>query len=187
MLFSLFQWNSGENKAAKRLYDSIVKQARQKEFYSSYSVPDTIEGRFEMVALHLFLFVQRLKNENLKDHKVGKLVLETFFSEMDATLREMGVGDMGVPKKMRKISDSFFGRAYSYSEALESGELERLKKAIERNIYAYYQGDRKIEGNYSENDLTSVAEYIVESYKTVCKNPIEELLGGTIHFSDVRA
>lgn len=186
MLFSLFQWNSEENKAAKRLYDSIVKQARQKEFYSSYSVPDTVEGRFEMVALHLFLFVQRLKSENQKDHNVGKLVLETFFSEMDATLREMGVGDMGVPKKMRKISDSFFGRAYSYSEALESGDIEQLKKAIERNIYAYYQGEKKIDGSYSENDLTGISEYILESYKAVCKNPIDELLGGVIHFSDVK-
>lgn len=185
MLFSLFQKNSEENKAAHSLYDSIVSQARQKAFYTDYNVPDTVEGRFEMMVLHLFLFVQRLKSEGLKDHKTGKRVLEIFFSEMDATLREMGIGDMGVPKKMRKISDSFYGRAYSYSEGLEADDKEQLKDAIERNIYAYYQGEDKIEGNYSDRNVSEMADYVIKSYKSVCKNDIEDLLGGTIHFAEL--
>jgi cytochrome b pre-mRNA-processing protein 3 len=119
-----------------RLYGAIVTQARRPAFYAAYAVPDTIEGRLDMVMLHTVLLLHRLNAADGELQAVGQAVFDRFCLDMDDNLREMGVGDLTVPKQMQRIAAAFYGRAKAYEEALAADAPERLVEALQRNIYA---------------------------------------------------
>ena len=102
MMFHFFRRNP-HNRTIASLYGMIVAQARAVPFYSSYGVPDTVNGRFEMVVLHAVLLLRRLESEPASLRRLGQALFERFCQDMDGSLREMGVGDLAVPGKMRKI------------------------------------------------------------------------------------
>jgi cytochrome b pre-mRNA-processing protein 3 len=129
MVFGLFRRRSDETAAA--LYRLVVEQARSPVFYTDFFVPDTVEGRFELIVLHCGLLVARLGRDP-GTRETGRELAETFFADMDRTLREMGIGDVTVPKKMRRIADAFYGRLTAY-EAAGSGPA--LVEAVARNVY----------------------------------------------------
>lgn len=114
------------------LYGAIVAGARQPKFYADMAVPDTIDGRFDLISLHMFLVLERLNGAEFVDAR--QKLTDTFFTDMDRSLREMGVGDLVVGKKVRKMAESFFGRVQAYDKALAAGE-EHLQSALARNIY----------------------------------------------------
>ncbi|MFG1295966.1 ubiquinol-cytochrome C chaperone family protein [Xanthobacter variabilis] len=103
-------------------------------FYTDFGVPDTLEGRFEMVLLHTILVCHRLKDGSEAERALSQEVFDTFASDMDRTLREMGVGDLSVPKKMKKIGGAFYGRAAAYDAALAAEDDILLAQALGRNI-----------------------------------------------------
>jgi cytochrome b pre-mRNA-processing protein 3 len=105
-------------------------------------VPDTLQGRFEMVALHLFPLLYRLMHEPGDDPELARLVSESFVADMDAAFREMGVGDLTVPKRMNTLYRSFAGRISAYSGALRDGE-GALAAAIDRNVFPDRSADRQ--------------------------------------------
>ena len=117
---------------AMRLYEAIVASARQEKFYTEMDVPDTLDGRFDMIVLHLFLVLDRLRGE-AGDMK--QKLTDVFFKDLDRTLREMGVGDLSVAKKIRPMAEAFAGRIKAYAVALEQGD-EALIGALCRNVYA---------------------------------------------------
>lgn len=139
MIFGLFR-QAADDKQAMRLYSVIVAQARQAELYRDIGVPDTVEGRYEMLMLHAFLFMHRLKSEPESVRDAGQRVFDLMFTDMDRSLREMGVGDLTVPKKIKKMASAFYGRTAAYDSALESGDGE-LAAAIERNVFDGDSGD----------------------------------------------
>jgi cytochrome b pre-mRNA-processing protein 3 len=118
---------------AQVLYNSVVAAARQPKFYTDLGVADTLDGRFDMIALHMFLVLDRLRNEETESGR--QALVDIFFQDMDRSLREMGVGDLSVGKKVRKMAEVFYGRVDAYRKSIEAGE-EALAAAFARNIYA---------------------------------------------------
>ena len=117
------------------LYGAIVAQARARSFYAAYLVPDTVEGRFDMIVLHLALLLRRLRREPAALRALGQRVFDLFCTDMDHSLREMGVGDLAVPKHMRRLGEAFYGRALAYDRALDAQCGDVLASALARNVF----------------------------------------------------
>src|SRR6202007_2148124 len=114
------------------IYGMIVTQAREPAFYRSLGVPDTVSGRFDLLVLHLWLVLRRFRSTSeAKD--ASQALFDRFCDDMDANLREMGVGDLTVPKRMQAFGEAFYGRVAAYDLALSLGE-EPLAQALCRNI-----------------------------------------------------
>ena len=128
ILKRLFQRSA---KAERSCYEAIVAAARHPTFYADWGVPDTLDGRFDMIALHTFLVLDRLKGE---EPAFRQALVDEFFADMDRSLREMGVGDLSVGKKVRKMAEAFYGRLAAYDQAL-AGEAAALEGALARNIF----------------------------------------------------
>jgi cytochrome b pre-mRNA-processing protein 3 len=119
----------------ERLYGAIVAQSRLPIFYARWGVPDTLEGRFDILVLHVHLLFRRLANESAEARAVAQGVFDRFVSDMDASLRELGVGDLAVPKRMRAMGEAFYGRAAAYDTALADADDKLLAGALMRNVY----------------------------------------------------
>lgn len=113
------------------LYGAIVAAARQPKFYQAMAVPDTVDGRFDMVVLVLFLVLERLQGEA---SETRQNLTDYFFMDMDRSLREMGVGDLSVGKKVRRMAEAFHGRIQAYVVATQQGGAA-LNSALQRNVY----------------------------------------------------
>ena len=114
------------------IYGMIVAQAREPLFYRAMGVPDTVNGRFDMVLLHLWMVLRRLRPA-AGGVDLSQALFDHFCGDMDANLRELGVGDLTVPKRMQKFGEAFYGRAAAYDAALEAG-VEPLAQALCKNI-----------------------------------------------------
>jgi cytochrome b pre-mRNA-processing protein 3 len=134
MMFHFFRRNPKPRTIAA-LYGMIVAQARAATFYRDYGVPDTVNGRFEMIVLHTVLVLRRLETEPAPIRQLGQGLFDLFCQDMDGSLREMGVGDLAVPVKMRKIGEAFYGRQAAYVAALAAPDVEALVAALARNVY----------------------------------------------------
>ena len=128
MLKNLF---SRKPATGQTLYGAIVAAARQPKPYQDWGVPDTVDGRFEMLVLHLYLVLERLPTDA---ETLRQSLTDLFFADMDRSLREMGVGDLSVGKKVRKMAEAFYGRATAYTEASASG-VDHLASALTRNVF----------------------------------------------------
>lgn len=149
---------------AKRLYAAIVASARQEKFYAEMDVPDTLDGRFDMIVLHMFLVLERLKGES---EGFRQRLTDVFFADLDRTLREMGVGDLSVSKKIRPMAEAYTGRIRAYDTATEQGD-DALLEALKRNVYAGV-----------ENPLvTSLAGWMNNAKAELSATPTTTLLGG---------
>ena len=116
------------------LYGAIVAQARLPIFYRGYAVPDTVTGRLEMILLHVFLFFRRARG-GTDMQRLGQGVFDRFCDDMDGNLREMGIGDLAVPKHMQRIGEAFYGRAAVYDAALDAADDAALSQALTRNVF----------------------------------------------------
>ena len=127
MMFHFFRRNPS-NRSIAALYGMIVAQARTAAFYRSYGVPDTVNGRFEMVVLHAVLVLRRLESEPAPVRGLGQALFDRFCADMDGNLREMGVGDLAVPDRMRRIGEAFYGRQAAYAAALAASEPRAARR-----------------------------------------------------------
>ena len=157
-------------KREKRLYEAIVAAARHPRFYENMGVADTIDGRFEMIVLHLFLVLNRLKGEGVEDLRQN--LTDEFFNDMDRSLREIGVSDVAVGKKVRKIAESYFGRVTAYDRALSSGP-KILEEAISRNVYP---------DGASEESIKALTAYFNDAIKLLGTVSLEQILLGELRF-----
>ncbi|WP_375413137.1 ubiquinol-cytochrome C chaperone family protein [uncultured Bradyrhizobium sp.] len=114
------------------IYGMIVAQAREPLFYEVMGVPDTVNGRFDMVLLHLWMVLRRLRPIE-RGAALSQALFDQFCADMDGNLRELGVGDLTVPKRMQKFGEAFYGRAAAYDLAFEAG-AEALAQALGKNI-----------------------------------------------------
>jgi len=142
MILKLFR-SSCPARSIRDLYGAIVAQAREPAFYSAYGVPDTVHGRFDLIVLHLVLVLaqigqeageQALPNDGAA-RAIGQRLFDTFCRDLDDNLREMGVGDLAVPKKMRSFAEAFYGRQAAYIAALAATDRQELENALARNIF----------------------------------------------------
>jgi cytochrome b pre-mRNA-processing protein 3 len=114
------------------IYGMIVTQAREPLFYRDLGVPDTVNGRFDLLVLHLWMVLHRLR-QTAGGVELSQALFDRFCDDMDGNLREMGVGDLAVPKRMRAFGEGFYGRAAAYDRALAE-DLDALARALNRNI-----------------------------------------------------
>ncbi len=133
----MFRWlrRDPRGDTIARLYGAIVAQARAPAIYAEYGVPDTVAGRFELIVLHLCLFVGRVRGERAPIRALGQRVFDLFCRDMDHNLREMGIGDLAVPKHMQRVAEAFYGRAGAYDGALAGEGEEALAAALARNVF----------------------------------------------------
>ncbi len=144
MITSLFR-KSRFREPAHYLFLAAVDQARDPVFYEKMGVPDSFDGRFDMIALHVYLVLRTLKNDNgtsgaKENQAFAQQLFDTMFRNFDDNLREMGVGDLSVAKKIRPMAEAFYGRAKAYDEALRDienapGDLTPLALALTRNVF----------------------------------------------------
>jgi cytochrome b pre-mRNA-processing protein 3 len=118
-----------------RLYGAIVGQARRPEFYLRCGVPDTVAGRFDMVALHAYIVLRRLKELGAPCARLAQALFDRMFVDLDHNLREMGVGDLAVGHRIKDLAKSFYGRIKAYDEGL-AGDGTALEAALRRNAFA---------------------------------------------------
>jgi cytochrome b pre-mRNA-processing protein 3 len=156
-------------KPAAVLYDAIVAAARQPIFYEKWGVPDTLDGRFDVIVLHMFLVLERLKG-GAEETRAN--LIDYFFLDMDRSLREMGVGDVSVGKKVRKMAEAFYGRLTAYSDAVGKSE-EALITSLTRNLYA---------GQEAEH-VADVAAWVAAARRLLAAQMPESILGGDVKFT----
>jgi cytochrome b pre-mRNA-processing protein 3 len=155
-----------------RLYGAIVAQARLPVFYLR-GVPDTVDGRFDLIVLHLFLVTRRL--EKGTPHSVGlaRALFDHFCRDLDDNLREMGVSDLAVPRRMRDFASAYFGRAKAYERAL-AGEAD-LAAALARNVFSRDNADVGAQW---------LASYMTQQAAALDREPLEMLMQGQVRFVD---
>jgi cytochrome b pre-mRNA-processing protein 3 len=124
---------SAENRTIASFYGTIVAQARLPVFYAAFGVPDTVQGRFDLIVLHLVLLLRRLAKTTVGP-SLGQRLFDRFCSDLDDNLREMGVGDLAVPKHMRRFGEAFYGRQAAYLAALDATDERDFENALARNI-----------------------------------------------------
>ncbi len=117
-----------------RLHGDVVAAVRRPAFYLDYGVSDTFEGRFELLVLHAGLVLRRFNAASAPGPAIAQEFVDAIFAKLDADLREAGVGDVTVPKRMKKLAEAFLGRSAAYDAALRH-EDGALRTAIERNVY----------------------------------------------------
>ena len=117
---------------AARLYAAIVAQARQPEFYAAGGVPDSVDGRFEMITLHTYLVLRRLRAAGETAEPLAQALVDVLFADMDASLREMGAGDLGVGKRVKQMATAFYGRVAAYEAAEKARDMPQ---ALARNLF----------------------------------------------------
>lgn len=157
----------------ERLYGAIVAQSRRAAFYTDFAVPDTLEGRFEMVLLHTILVCHRLKDGDEAARELSQDIFDAFADDMDRTLREMGVGDLSVPKKMKKIGEAFYGRAAAYDAALAAPDDAPLAAALGRNIL-------EVDAAVGADHAQALAAYVRAAARALAETPFETLARGAL-------
>jgi len=159
--------------AARKIYVSIVEQARRPGFYLSCGVPDTPDGRFDMIMLHAFLVLKRLKGDHDQTADLGQAIFDLMFADMDQNLREMGIGDIGVAARIKAMASAFYGRIAVYEEGL-NGEPEKLNNALRRNLF------RKTEPEKAH--VSAIADYMEREAKQLEKLKVDVLIAGNVIF-----
>ena len=133
-MFRLFPKNR-QNRAIDTLHDRIAAASRQPQLYLALGVPDTLEGRFESLTLHMILVLRRLRRLPAPADDAAQDLVDTLFRQLDRSLRELGVGDFGVPKRMKKLAQAFYERAERYDPALDAADELALAEALGRSFF----------------------------------------------------
>ncbi len=133
-MMGFFRRGGERRRVIAGLHAAVTAAARRPGLYTDLGVPDTVEGRFESLCLHVYLVLRRLDRLPPPAPEVAQEFVDSVFAELDASLRELGVSDMGVGKRMKKLGAAFYGRAAGYDAALKAPGDEALRQALARNI-----------------------------------------------------
>jgi cytochrome b pre-mRNA-processing protein 3 len=158
---------------ANRLYNTLVGQSRLPAFYVEGAVPDTLDGRFDMIVLHAFLVMRRLRAGGEPGEGLSQALFDEMFADMDRSLREMGVGDMGIGRRVRAMGEAFMGRVRAYDEALDPGGPS-LEDALKRNLYR--------SSDPGEDVLGRMSAYVRTQDALLAAQPIDALMAGEVRF-----
>lgn len=158
----------------RTLYAQVVEQARTPALYEVLGCPDTLEGRFELYTLHLMLLLERLRGPERGGGEISQALFDTYLKGLDDALREMGVGDLSVGKKMRRLGEAFYGRGKSYDAALAAlPDIEPLTALLGRTVYEGAEASR----------APDLADYVLAQREALAAEPLERLLAGEVTWS----
>jgi len=174
-MLNLFRPKAKPPSDAERVYARIVEQARDPWFYAEAGAPDTAEGRFDMIALHAFLVFRRLRREGPAIKGASQAIFDAMFKDLDAALREIGVGDLSVGKKIRGLAEAFYGRAEAYEAPLAAGDEAALARAVGRNVHGVGGGEPPF-------GATRIAAYAIALDRTLAERSAEAILDARIDF-----
>ena len=179
MIFSLFR-RSGNRAVIGRLHGDIMAAVRQPVIYARWGVADTFEGRFEILSLMATLMVRRLAQLPAPAAEISQELTDHIFTEVDAAMREMGVGDLTVPKRIKKLASGFLGRRQVYDAALNAGSEAQFAEALSRNVY----GLEPAEGAQRAFPL---ARYAFAVDRALAAQPLESFIKGPLDLPKVPA
>jgi len=163
--------DSSYEQNAHEAYVKLVEQARREFFYTQYGVADNLDGRFDVIVLHIFFLTSRLKKES---PEFLRSLWEVFFSDMDRSLREMGVSDTGVGKRIKKMAQAFYGRIDAYDKTII--DSSSFKESLKRNLYR--------EGTVDDEQLNKLAAYVWRNMDFIKSQSLEAITKGEIKFCD---
>ena len=163
--------------AGRTLYHAAAAQARTPDFYLA-GVPDTAIGRFELYTLHVVLLLHRMKGQGAQAAETAQALFDTFVSSLDDALRELGVGDLSVGKKMRKLGEAFFGRTRAYDAALSAlPHREELEALIGRTVF----------DGVDAGAAPALTDYVVRAAALLQQTPLGDIVEGRPAWPPYRA
>jgi len=162
--------------AGETLYAGLVDQARRPELYRDLGVADRIDARFELYVLHLSLLLARLKGEGEAAAETGQAVFDAFVGALDDSLRELGVGDLSVAKKMRKLGEAVYGRVIGYQNAIRDDDRPALTGLLARAVY----------GDEAKTEAASgLADYALRIHAALTERRLDDILKGRLDWPGV--
>ncbi|WP_245986600.1 ubiquinol-cytochrome C chaperone family protein [Azospirillum thermophilum] len=164
-------------RAAAEFFATIAGQARNPVFYQQLGVPDSLDGRFDMVALHVFLVMRRLKGQGAEAARWSQALYEVMVADFEAGVMELGVGDSGISRKVKTMARGMAGRIQAYDAALQEAGDATLEVALDNNVY----------GTVLETDpqaLATLVRYVRAADRLLAGQPLEDLLGGRVRWPD---
>jgi len=159
--------------AAELAYRRVVEQARQRVFFVEFGVPDTLDGRFELICLHAFLYLHRLKSERPQASALAQAFFDAMFADLDRALREMGTGDLRVGREVKRMAQGFYGRIRAYEDGIAADDTV-LGAALARNLFGTVRGPLA--------HLGAMARYIRGAADDLRGQGAAELLAGRVRF-----
>lgn len=176
-MFAAFHRRRERRTAALAAYARIVERAREPDFYLGWGVPDTLDGRFEVLALHVFLVLNRLKREPGEAAVFAQELFDTMFADLDSALREMGAGDLGVGRRVQAMAKGLYGRIAAYERGLRD-EAE-MTAALRRNLFGTAAA--------STGQLEAFSGYARHQVAALAAQPVTALLLGAVAFAPLEA
>ncbi len=164
-------------RAGFELYTSAVQAARDPYIFETLGAPDTLDGRFDVIGLYVFLLVHRLHSESKPGKDLAQAVFDAMFADMDINLREIGVGDMSIGKRVRAMWEAFHGRSAAYASAIDAGDTAALAGAIARNVWR---------GEAPQDAARALAALVLDQAAHLAEQPIAAFLAGQVSFRPAR-
>lgn len=161
-----------EPSTAHRLYDRLVRHARFPLYYDSLGVPDTPEGRFEILALHVGLLVRKLCSLDEQGRAIGQGLFDLMIADLDMNLREIGVGDLSVGKQVKRLAGQFYARLAVLDEAFDQGRIEALQPMLQTNVYGA--------ASPTPDRLTHLVDIVAALMAAMDRQPAADLKAGQI-------
>ncbi len=176
-MFAFLKPKNPYSAAARSIYAQMLTHVRQQDFYTQCGVPDSFDGRFDLLLLHAYLVQERMMADeagescDLVARDFNQALFDVTFFDMDQTLREMGIGDMGIPKHQKRMMKAFNGRMHIYAEVLDA---EDFKSALRKNLYGTVEVD---------NDVLSKMMDKIDGMRQVLKSQsVADILSGHVSF-----
>ncbi|WP_431280637.1 ubiquinol-cytochrome C chaperone family protein [Humitalea sp. 24SJ18S-53] len=163
------------------LYGAAVAAARRPWAFAVLGVPDTLAGRFDLISLHVSLLIRRLRSDpDPRGAELGQAVFDAMFADMDVNLREMGVGDMSVGKRVKGLWEAWHGRMRAYETAIDSSDTAGIAAAVARNIYG---------GHTDATDAgpVALADFVIRAAALLATQPLAGFLAGQASFPETPA
>jgi cytochrome b pre-mRNA-processing protein 3 len=159
--------------AARYAYALVVEQSRRLEFFTALGVPDTLDGRFELICVHAFLYLRRLKGEAAPAASLAQSFVDTMIADFDRSLREIGTGDLGVGRQVKRMAEAFYGRIRAYEDGL-AGDDPAFCAALARNLYGT--------ATATQAQLAQMVGYLRREVVSLAAQPTAPLLAGAVAF-----
>jgi cytochrome b pre-mRNA-processing protein 3 len=159
---------------ADGLYAAIVERSRDVRFYAALGVPDSLDGRFEMVALHTYLVLRHLRAGGPAAEQAAQALVDVLFADMDANLREMGAGDLGVGKRVKRMATGFYGRVAAYDEGQAKGDV---REPLRRNLFGTVSP--------APAEVEAMAGYLSRAETALGRQALPEILAGHPDFGRI--
>jgi cytochrome b pre-mRNA-processing protein 3 len=164
------------HEVPQQIYGTVVAQARQPVFFTDYGFEDSVTGRFDVLALHLFLFSRRMVQEDSQvSSSLNQEVFDYFTADTDRALRELGVGDTSVPKRKKRMIHTFYAMVEDFSDALEKADADALLE----KVIARFDGERQ-----SALQHKALTSYIIETTAGFDASSMDDILKGNIRHPD---